>query len=155
VRAAVLLAFEKPAGDRTEHVQPDTGVAADFDLRRHGAERVKRLLEQITHHSSLRRIAMRAHVANGEVLVDPHVALDETGHVPGMPLPIVALEHQQVTSAGGAAVAFAPALVVGMGERGADLGAQRGIIARLGRANAIRGGRVVLLAVHRTSRPTA
>jgi hypothetical protein len=155
MRAAILLAFEEPAGNAAEDLQPGAGVAADLDLRRRRAEGVKRLVQQVADHSSLGRVTMRAHVADGKVVVDAHVALDETCHVPGMPLAIVALEHQQVTPAGGAAVAFAPALVVRMGQRGADLGAQRGSIARLGRANAVRDGRVVLLAVHRTSRPTA
>jgi hypothetical protein len=156
VRAAVLLTFEEEARDTTEDVQPGAGVAANLDLRSGRAERVKRLLEQVAHDGALRLVAVRAHVANGQVFVDAHVALDETCHVPGMPLAIVAFEDQQVTPAGGATIALAFAFLVGMGQRGADLGAQRNVIAWIGRPNAIRGRRVVLLALHhRSSRPTA
>jgi hypothetical protein len=155
VGSAILLALQEETRNPAEDVEPAARIAADLDLSSRRAERTKRLVEQVAHHANLRLVAVGANVADREVVVDAHVALDETGHVPGMLLAIVALKDQQVTPPSRAAVALASALLIGMGERGADLGAQRGVVARLGRADSVRDGRVVLLALHPDPRPTA
>jgi hypothetical protein len=65
------------------------------------------------------------------------VALDEAGHLPVLGRTVVALEDEDVAAAGGAAVAFASTLVVGVSQRRANARAQRFSVSCLGRADAI------------------
>jgi hypothetical protein len=113
---AVLLAFEIEAGDSLEDLQPGIRVAADLDLRFNRSKRVERLIEQITHNAGLWLIARRADITNGQVVIHAQVALDETGDLPVLARPVIALQDENVAAGGTAAVAFAAALVVGMGQ---------------------------------------
>ena len=117
VRATILLALEVEARDAAEDIEPGGGVASNLDLRLDGPERVECLVEQVAHDAGLRLVAGGADVANRQVVVDAHVALDETGHLPVMRGAIEALEDEDVTAAGGAAIALAAALVIGMRQR--------------------------------------
>jgi hypothetical protein len=155
VRPSVLLAFNEEPGDAAEDLEPTGGIATDLDLRASRAERVERLVQKVAHHAHLRLVAMRAEVADRQVVVDPHVALDEAGDVVGVLLAVVALQHQQIAARGGAAVALAPTLVVGMSQRGADLGAQGGVVTWLRRAEPIRDGRAFDVGLHGAARRTA
>src|SRR6266498_57110 len=101
VRAAVFLAFEVEARDGAEDVEPGAGVSSDFDLSLDRSERVEGLIKEVAHHTGLRLIAGGADVADAEVVVHAHVALDEAGDLPFMSLSIVAFEDQDVASAGG------------------------------------------------------
>jgi hypothetical protein len=151
VRAAVLLALQIEAGDGAEDVEPGACVATDFDLGFDRAERVERLIEEIAHHAGLRFVAGGADVADAEVVVDAHVALDKSGDLPIMGWPIVTFEHEDVAAAGGAGVALATPLVIGVRERGADRIAELLSVVRLSGANAV--GETSFF--HGASRPTA
>jgi len=137
VRAAVFLAFEVEARDGAEDVEPGAGVSSDFDLSLDRSERVEGLIKEVAHHTGLRLIAGGADVADAEVVVHAHVALDEAGDLPFMSLSIVAFEDQDVASAGGSGIALAAALVIGMGKGAADGVAEVSCIAGLSGANAV------------------
>ena len=138
MRPAVLLAFEVEAGDVPKDVQPGGRVATDLDLRLNRSKRVEGLVEQIAHHAGLRRITSGANVADREIVVHPHVALDETGHLPVVRSAVIALEHEDVATAGRAAIALPPALMIGMGQGGADRATQRRGVRVLCRSDAVR-----------------
>jgi len=137
VRSAIFLAFEVETGNRAKDFQPGGRVAANLDLRLDGSERVESLIEQIAHDAGLRLVAGGADVADGEVVVDAHVALDEARHLPLVGGAVVTLENEDVAATCGATVRGATTLVIGVRERGADARAERGGIACLGRADAI------------------
>jgi hypothetical protein len=138
MRAAVLLAFEVEARDAAKDVQPRRRVATDLDLRLDGSKRVECLVKQVAHHAGLRRVAGCPDVADREIVVDAHVALDETGDLPVMAGAVVVLEDQDVAAAGAAGVALASTLMVRVCQRGADGIAQGLGVAGLGGADAIR-----------------
>jgi hypothetical protein len=120
VRSTVFLALEMETWDAPKYLQPDCRVTTDLDLRFDGSIRVEGLIEQIAYDACLGLVAGRADVVDGQVVVDTHVALDETGHLPVVAGAVEALEDQDVAAAGGAAIALASALVVWMREGGAD-----------------------------------
>jgi len=138
VGATVLLAFEVEARNAAEDFQPLCGVAADFDLRLDRPKCVERLVEEIAHDARLGCVAGGANVVDGEVVVDAEVAFDEASHLPGLSGAIVALEEEDVATAGGAAVTLAMALLIGMGQRRTDCSTEsRGVI-RLGSPDTVR-----------------
>jgi hypothetical protein len=138
MRATVLLAFKIKAWRGAEDVQPGTSVAPDFDLGFDRLERIEGLVEQIAYDGGLRLVAGGADIADRQVVVDAHVALDEARDLPIVRRPVVALEDEDVTAAGGATVALAPSLAIGMGERAANGVAQRLCVARLRGAHSVR-----------------
>jgi hypothetical protein len=138
VRASILFALQIKARDAPENLQPRVRVAADFGLRLRRTERIEGLIEKVPHHARLGHIASGAHIAHRQVIVDAQVALDEAGHLPIVGSTVVVLEDENVTAAGGAGVALAVALVVGVRQRGADRCAQRRCVRRLGSSDAIR-----------------
>ena len=137
VRATVLLAFEVETGDRLEDLEPGAGVAADLDLRLDWSKRVERLVEQVAHDAGLWLVPGRTDVTNGQIIVHAHVALDKTRDVPMLGSAIVALKDEDVATCGAAAVAFAAALVVRVGQGRADGIAQGFGIAGLGGTDAV------------------
>jgi hypothetical protein len=138
MRPAVLLTLDVEAGDAAKDVQPRGGVAADLDLRFDGSKRVECLVQQVAHHAGLGCVAGRPDVADREVVVDAHVALDEAGHLPVVGGAVVVFQNQDVAAAGRAGVALAPTLMVGVRQGGAD-GVTQGLgVAGLGGADAIR-----------------
>jgi len=116
VGTTVLLAFEVEARDSLKNFEPGVCVATDLDLRLERSERVERLIEQVAHDARLWLIPSRTDVTNRQIIVHTHVTLDETRDVPVLGSTIVAFEDEDVAARRGAAVAFAAALVVGMGE---------------------------------------
>jgi hypothetical protein len=66
------------------------------------------------------------------------VALDKAGHLPLLLRAVESFEHQDVTAAGGATVAFATPLLIGVGESGTDRVTQSRGVASLGRTDAVR-----------------
>ena len=151
MRAAVLLTFDVEAGNTTKNVQPRRRVATDLDLRLDGSKRVECLVQQVAHHACLRHVAGCPDVADREVVVDAHVALDEASHLPVVRGAVVMLQDQDVAAAGGAGVALTPTLMIGVRQRGAD-GITQGLgVAGLGGADAIRQTRFF----HDRSRRTA
>jgi hypothetical protein len=137
VRTAVLFAFSIEAGDCLEDLQPVGGVATNFDLRARGSKGSEGLVEQVAHNARLWLVADRADVADGQVVVDTHVALEETSHLPVVSRTVVVLEDEDVAAARGALITLATALVIGMRQRTADRITQRLGIAGLGRAHAV------------------
>jgi hypothetical protein len=137
MRAAVVLALQIKARNAAEDLEPGRRVAADLDLRFDRSERVERLVQQVAHDAGLWLIARGAHVADRQVVVDAHVALDKAGDLPVVRLAIVALEDEDVATAGGASVALAPARVVGVGERAADGVTQRFAVGGFSSSNAV------------------
>jgi hypothetical protein len=113
---AVLFAFEVEARDRLENLEPGVCAATDLDLRLDRSERVECLIEQVAHDAGLWLISSRTNVTNGQIIVHAHVALDETRDLPIVGRAIEALQDEDVAARRGAAVAFAAALMVGMGE---------------------------------------
>jgi len=134
---AVLLTFDIEAGNCAEDVQPCARVATDLDLGLERSEGIERLVQQVAHHARLRLVTGRADVSDTEIIVYAHMALDEAGDLPIMGLSIVALEDEDVATAGGASVTFAAALMIGVGEGGADGLAEFLGVAGLSRAHAI------------------
>jgi len=137
MRAAVLFALEIKAGDRLKDFQPVAGIATDFDLRARGSKRVERLIEQVPHHGLLWLIASRTDITDRQVVVHPHMALDEAGQLPVVGGSVVVLQDEDVPPRGGAPVTLAAALVVGMSEGASDRVAQRQGVACLGSSDAI------------------
>jgi hypothetical protein len=137
MRAAIFLAFEIEAGDVAEDVQPDRRVAPNLDLRFDRAKRVERLVEQIAHDTSLRFVAGRPDIANRQVVVHAHVALDKTSHLPVLGGAVVAFEDEDVAPAGSPGVTLAPTLVIRMREGRANSIPKRDGVAGLGGADAI------------------
>jgi hypothetical protein len=135
--SAVLLTFEVEARNVAEDVEPGGRVATNLDLRLDGPKRVERLVEQIAHNAGLWRVARRTHIVDRQVIVNPKMALDKAGHLPLLRGPVEALEHQDVAAAGGAAIAFATPLPIGMGERSVDSVTQGRGVARLSRTDAV------------------
>jgi hypothetical protein len=125
MRAAVLLTFEVEARGAPKNLEPGGCVATDLDLRLGRPKRVECLVEQVAYDAGLWHVPGRANVTNREVVVDPHVALDEAGDLPVVRRAIEAFQHQDVAAAGGAGVALAAALMVGVRQRRADGVAQR------------------------------
>jgi len=125
VRPAVLLAFEVEPGDIAEDVQPGGRVASDLDLRLHRSKRIEGLIEQVAHRTRLWHITSGTNVADRQIVIHAHVALDEASHLPIVGGAVIALEDQDVAAAGGTAVALASALVVGMRQCRANPFAQR------------------------------
>src|SRR3954469_23461902 len=132
VGAAILLTVQVEARDAAENIEPRVSVATNLDLRGDGLVRVEGLVEQVAHNGRLGRVARGADIANGQVVVDAHMALDETGDLPFMRGAIVALENQDVTTTRGATIALAPPLMVGMRQRRADRVAERFSVTGLG-----------------------
>jgi len=116
VGTTVLLAFEVEARDSLENLEPGVCVATDLDLRLERSERVEGLIEQVAHDARLWLIPSRTDVTNRQIIVHTHVTLDETRDVPVLGSTIVAFEDEDVAARRGAAIAFAAALVVGVGE---------------------------------------
>ena len=116
VRTAVFLAFEVEAWDGLENLEPGVSVAADFDLRLERSKRIERLIEQVAHDTGLWLIPSCADITDGQIIVHAHVALDETRDLPIVASAVVTLQDEDVAARRGAAVAFAAALVVGVGE---------------------------------------
>jgi hypothetical protein len=138
VRPSVLFALEVKARNVAKDVEPDGRVATDLDLRLDRSKRVERLIQQIAHDAGLGLLARGADVVDGQVVVHPQVALDESGDLPLVGGAIESLEDEDVAAAGGAAIAFAAALLIGVGQSCADSVAQgRGVI-RIGGADAVR-----------------
>jgi hypothetical protein len=154
VRPAIFLAFNIEAWDSSQDVQPRARVAADLDLGADGPERVECLVEQVADHPCLGLIAGCADVADRQVIVgDTHMALHKPGHLPLVSLAIVVLEDEDVATAGCAAIAFAAPLLIRVGQRRANGGAQRGVIGRLGCPDAVR--KTTLVGFHGASCRTA
>jgi hypothetical protein len=137
MRATVLFALQIKARDVAENVQPVAGVASNFDLCRNGTERVDRLIQQIADNPVLGLVARGADIANRQVVVDPHMAFDESSDLPVVCGAIVPLENEDVAAAGCAAIAFPSALMVWVGQGRADGVAQDGRIASLSGSDAI------------------
>ena len=91
MRTAILLTVEVKARDAAEDIEPCAGIAADLDLGGDGLVGVEGLVEQVTDDRGLGLVARGADVANRQVVVDAHMALDETGDLPFMRGAIVAL----------------------------------------------------------------
>jgi hypothetical protein len=138
MRPTILFAFEVEAWNAAKNVQPLGGVAADFDLRLHRPKRVERLVQQVPHDASLGRFASGADVVDRQVIVNTHVAFDETGNVPLLSGTIETFQQQDVAAARGTAIAFAMALLIRMCQGGADGSAQRRGVARLGSPDTVR-----------------
>jgi hypothetical protein len=137
MRAAVFLAFEVEARDIAKDVQPDRRIATNLDLRLDRTKRVERLIEQVAHHAGRWLIAGRADIAYRQVVVDAHVALDKTSHLPVLGSAVIAFEDEDVAAAGSATVALAAALAAWMGEGRANSIPKRSGVAGLGGADAI------------------
>jgi hypothetical protein len=116
VGAAILLTFDVEARNRAEDFKPYVGVAADLDLCFHRPKRVECLIQQIAHDASLWVITSRADITDREVVVHPHVALDETGDLPVAGRAIEAFEDEDVAAASGTLVTLATTLVVRVGK---------------------------------------
>jgi hypothetical protein len=138
VRSAVLLAFEIEARNAAKDLQPQCRVAADLNLRLDWSERVEGLVEQVAHHAGLGCLTCGADVMDRQVVVHAHVALDEASHLPRLIWTIEMLQQEDVTAAGGPAVAFAMALIVWVREGGADGVTKRRGVTRLGRPDTVR-----------------
>jgi hypothetical protein len=126
------------AGNGAEDVQPRVCVAAHLDLRFDRPKGVEGLVEQIPHDACLGLVAGGADISNRQVVVHAHVAFDEAGDLPIMSCAIVALEDEDVATAGGAAITLAVALLLRVGEGRTDGITQRRRIAGLGGTNAVR-----------------
>jgi hypothetical protein len=137
VRAAVLLALEVEARDGLKDLQPVAGITTNLDLRARWAKRVEGLVEQIAHHARLWLIASRTNVADRQVVVHAHMALDEASQLPVLGRSIVVFEDEDVAACRGPTIALAAALVVRVGQRTADRFAQRHGVVHLGGADAI------------------
>jgi hypothetical protein len=137
VRPAIFFAFEVEAGNVAEDVHPDAGVTSNLDLRFDGPKRIDRLVEQIAHDAVLWLVAGGADVADRQVVVHAHVALDKTSDLPVVGGAIVALQNEEVAAAGGALIAFPSPLMVGVSQSGADRVAEPRCIAGLGSADAV------------------
>jgi hypothetical protein len=137
MRSTILFAFEEETWARPKDVEPGARVAPDLDLGLDGPKRVEGLVEQIAHHGCLRLITGRAHIADRQVVVNAHMTFDEARDLPIVTRAVVTLEDEDVATTRCATVAFASALVVGMGEGRADRVAQRLGVARLGSADAV------------------
>jgi hypothetical protein len=137
MRAAIFLAFEVEAWDIAKDVQPDCRITTNLDLRLNRTKRVERLIEQVAHDAGRWLIAGRADIAYRKVVVDAHVALDKTGHLPVLGSAVIAFEDEDIAAAGCATVTLAPALVVWMGEGRANGIPKRRSVAGLGGADAI------------------
>lgn len=135
--STVLFALQVETWDAAEDLQPRGRVATDLDLRLHWSKRVEGLIEQVTHHASLRSVAGRADVVNRQVVINPHVALDEASDLPALAGAVEAFEHQNVAAAGRAAIALAAALLVWVRQAGTDGIPQRRGVIRLGRADTV------------------
>jgi hypothetical protein len=129
VRATIFLAFQIEARNVAKDLQPGRRIPSDLDLRFDRSERVDRLVEEVAHHAVLRLGAGGADIANGQVVVHAHVALDEASHLPVVRRAIVVFEDQDVAATGGASIAFAPTLVVRVSQGRTDRFAQRRRIA--------------------------
>ena len=134
---SILLALEVEARDGTENLEPGRSVAPNFDLRFDWPKRVDCLIEQIPHDARLRLIPRGPDIANRQVIVNAHVTLDEAGHMPRLRRSVEAFEDEDVAAAGGAPIALATALMIGVSQRRTDPRAQRFNVACLGRADAI------------------
>jgi hypothetical protein len=137
VGSAVFLALEVEAGDRLKDFQPVAGITTDLDLRAGRSKRVEGLVEQVAHHASLRLVASGTDVADGQVVVDTHVAFDETRQLPVMCRSVIALQDKNVATRRGTPIALAAALVVGMSQRTPDRLPQRSGVVDLGSSDAI------------------
>jgi hypothetical protein len=138
VRPAILLAFQIKARNAAKNLQPWSRVTADLDLRLNRSIRVEGLIQQVAHHTGLRRVAGGADVMDGQVVVHAHVALDESGHLPCLGGSVETLQEQDVTAAGGAAVTLSMALIVRVRQGGADGVTQCRGVARLGSPDTVR-----------------
>jgi hypothetical protein len=137
VWATVLLALDVETRDVAENLEPGSRVAANLDLRFDGPKRVDGLVEQIAHDAVLGLITRGAQVANGQVVVNAHVAFDKTSHLPLVRDAVVALEDEQIASTGGAAIALASTDMVGVGQRRPDRIPDGARVAGLSRADAV------------------
>ncbi|MCA1646946.1 MAG: hypothetical protein LC797_16285 [Chloroflexi bacterium] len=86
-------------------------------MRLDRSKRVECLIEQVAHDARLWLIAGRTNVADREVVVHAHMALDETRDVPTLGRAVITLEDEDVATRRSAAVALAAALMVRVGER--------------------------------------
>lgn len=135
--SAVLLAFQVPARNVAEDVQPDGRVAPNLDLRLGGSKRVEGLIEEIANDACRGLIASGADVVDGQVVIHAQVALDEACNLPVVRGAVEALEDEDVASTGGATVAFAAALMVWVRQCGANRVTEGRGVARLGRTDAV------------------
>jgi hypothetical protein len=138
VRSAVLLTFQVKTWNAAKDLQPGRRVATDFDLRFDRAKGVEGLVEQVANDADLGRIPRGAHVVDRQAVVHAHVAFDKASDLPIVAGTIEALQYQDVTAAGGAAIALAAALLIWMRQRRTDGLAQRGGVGRFGSPNTIR-----------------
>jgi hypothetical protein len=138
VGTSIFLTFEVEPGNTPKNLQPDRRVAADLDLGFDGSKRIEGLIEQIAYDANLGRVAGRADIVDGQVVVHAHVALDEARDLPVVQATVEALEDQDVAAAGGAAVALAAAVLIRMSQGRADGIAQSRGVVRLGSPDTVR-----------------
>lgn len=137
MRSSVFFTLDIKARNTSKDLEPCGRVATNLDLRLSRAKGIERLVEQVADDSGLWLVARGANVVDREIVVDPHMALDETGHLPLLAGAIEALQDENVTAAGRPTVAFTVARLVRVSQRCADRLAERSGVRGLGGADTV------------------